>query len=217
MKKVVFIAILLMGNVMFSCGNNQTSANKKDNDVKSEKNTKVPDGWAEGKGEEFVPKTKPEQNLVAQHDTYQRALFLGNIEEMKHFFYKESLEYYKQYFPGRSLDDILDEFLKDMSGDAMRAIREYEDNGVEFAIYIQDIVRRVEYGNDLLYVYNVACRLEGYKDDTLLYLHTKNPDLTLGVSHNKGKNCTFIAMTNEVPSILRMYYPQSVINEVMGY
>ena len=214
-KKIVLIVIMTSLAQLLSCCNGRQSTVIQNAEAGDE--TNIPIGWASGKGEEFVPITKAEQNLVAQHDTYQSALFLGNVDEMKHFFYRESLEYYKKYFPEYSLNEILDEFLGNMSSDAMKMIREYENNGITFSLYIEKIIRKVEYGNDLLYVYNVCSRMEGYKNDTIAYLHTTEPDMTLGVSHNKGRNWTFISMTNDVPSILRMYYPQNVVDDVMGY
>ena len=136
---------------------------------------------------------------------------------MKSFFYKESLQYYQNYFPEYSIDEILDEFLESMCSDASKMVKEYEEKGITFSLYIENVIRKVEYGTDYLYVYNICSRMEGIKNDTITFLHSTEPDLTLAVSHNKGKNWTFMAMTNEVPSILRMYYPQDIINEVMDY
>lgn len=213
MKRKMIITIcgvVILGSFL-ACNNDKRQSST------SNKSPDVPRGWSLGKGNEFIPKTKAEKNLVAQHSTYQSALFLGNTDELKRFFYKESLEYYKKFYPDYSLDEILDDFLSTISGDATKMLREYEDNGITFSIYIEDVVREVEYGNDLLYVYNVCGRLEGYIDDTLTYLHTEMPDITLGISHNKGKNWTFMSMTNEVPSILLMNYPQNIVDDVMGY
>lgn len=212
-------AVMACTMLLFSCGTGQSSSNEKlmANDVKDE--IRIPDGWALGKGKEFVPATKAEQNLVSQQDTYQSALFHGNTEEMKYYFYKECLPYYQKYFPGYSIDEILNEFLESLSSDATKMIQACSEKGLNISMYIEDVVREVEYGSDYLYVYNICSRMEGVKKntDTITYLHSTEPDLTLAISHNKGKNWTFMAMTNEVPSILRMYYPQEIINKVMGY
>lgn len=204
-----------------ACNNNTTTVSKAESsDTIGGLNidhSNLPNGWALGKGNEFMPKTKAEQNLIAQNNTYNKALLCGNIDEMKRFFYKESLDYYKKYYPDYSDDEILDEFFSEMSGDFVNALNEYEKAGISYYLYVEDVLREIEYGNDYFYVFGICSRIEGYKHDTLTYLHSSESDLTLGVSHNNGKNWTFMAMTDEVPSILIMNYPQHVVDEVMGY
>lgn len=219
MKQFFFITAL---TVVFLQACNNTSLKSSCNDYDTIGNvvinkSKIPDGYASGKGTEFIPNTKAEHNLVSQSNTYNQALLNGNVDEMKRYFYKECLDYYKKYRPDLSTEEILDEFLSMISEDYIKTLHEYEKHGIEISMYINDIVRKVEYGDDYLYVYGICGRMGGYKNDSLVYLHSTMPDLTIGVSHNKGKNWTFMAMTDEVPSILVINYPQSVVDEVMGY
>ena len=44
-----------------------------------------------------------------------------------------------------------------------------------------------------------------------------NPETNIGVSHNKGKNWTFLALTDDVPNILRMRFDEEIINKIMNY
>ena len=218
--KTMYITLIAFLLLFQACNNNTTKSKIETLDTIGGliiNSSNLPDGWVLGKGNEFVPKTKAEQNLIAQNNTYIRALLCGNIEEMKRFFYKESLDYYKKYYPDYSDDEILDEFFSEMSSGFVNALMEYEKSDISYNLYVDDVLREIEYGNDYLYVFGICSRIEGYKHDTLTYLHSSESDITLGVSHNNGKNWTFMTMTDEVPSILIMNYPQHVVDEVMGY
>ena len=213
MKRIVYLFVMFMS----LCACNNSGNGKQDLDTDTGISVNVPTGWELGEGSDYSPLNKAEENLIAQHKTYDQALIKGNVSEVKRFFYRESITYFKKYYPLYSDEEILDEFLSEVSADHNEKLSKLEEAGIYVSLYVGDILRKVVYNEDYLYVFGVHGRMEGYKNDSLVYLHTISPSLTLGVSHNKGKNWTFMAMTDETPSVLIMNYPQNIVDDVMGY
>ncbi|MBP5341799.1 MAG: hypothetical protein J6Y52_05525 [Bacteroidales bacterium] len=202
MKRFLSVALLACSLVAVSCNTYNNSTD---------------DDWIYGKGNEYEPKTKVEQNLISQFCTYSAAFSMGNTNEMKRFFYMDAIEYYKQYFPGLNDEEVLDEFFKMMTGDAMNTLYALKDEGIDLSIYVEDVTNRIESGDEYLYVFDARYRVSRVLDDTLRYLHSPFFDKVLAVSHNKGRNWSFINMIEEMPTILLMNYPQSIVDDVMKY
>ncbi len=88
----------------------------------------------------------------------------------------------------------------------------YDEKGIDYNIIVSNITNRVADKEYIIITFEVVGVLtQGEK-----CIHD-NPETNIGVSHNKGKNWTFLALTDDVPNILRMRFDEEIINKIMNY
>lgn len=179
-------------------------------ECKSDKN--IPNGLALGKVVEFKGKTKEETNMLSQFKSYNTALLRGDIDNAKHYMYKDAVVYFRKFYPGMGDDAISNKFFESVSKEMVGQIRRFESHGVELELVVSRIIRKVTQGDNIFYVFEIVSNM--FNDN--LQLHT-TPDLTLAISSNSGKNWTFNAMNEDTPNILRVSHSDDVVDKIMGY
>lgn len=220
MKKIILL--LMISLCMVSCnnvGNNSSQQeavveeyNGEMKIVECKSDKKIPDGLTLGKVVEFKGNTKEEANMLSQFKSYNTALLRGDIDNAKHYMYKDAVAYFRKFYPGMGDDAISNKFFESVSKEMVGQIRRFESHGVELEMVVSRIIRKVTQGDNIFYVFEIVSNM--FNDN--LQLHT-TPDLTLAISSNCGKNWTFNAMNEDTPNILRVSYSDDVVDKIMGY
>ena len=122
------------------------------------------------------------------------------------------IKYCKKYYPELSDRAIIQTLYKDMSEMYHTLKTTYDEKGIDYNIIVSNITNRVADKEYIIITFEVVGVLtQGEK-----CIHD-NPETNIGVSHNKGKNWTFLALTDDVPNILRMRFDEEIINKIMNY
>ena len=88
----------------------------------------------------------------------------------------------------------------------------FNKTGIDYDIIINNITRKVAERESCVIVFTVTGVIS--QNGKSIY---SEPEPTVGVSNNKGKNWDFMAFTDEIPNILRMRFKEETINKIMGY
>lgn len=161
----------------------------------------------------FPDSMKVEQNLISQITAYNSAMLHGDIKTCMGYFYPDALNYCKKYYAGLSDIEVFEEMMKDMSDQLQEMITVCEARGIEVSIVVPNLVRKVQYGNDVIIVYNTTTNF----CSEYVYTYNKEMGHDIGVSKNGGVNWSFFTENEDTPTILKMHYPQEVVNKIMGY
>ena len=220
MKRIVLLLMISM--CMISCNNvgnkvsQQEAVVEEYNDemkiveCKSDKN--IPDGLTLGKVVEFKGETKEEMNMLSQFKSYNTALLRGDIDNAAHYMNKDAVVYFRKFYPGMEDDGIMKKFFEIVSDEMIEQIRRFESHGIELEFVVSRIIRKVTQGDNVFYVFEIVSNM--YNEN--LQLHTE-PESTLAVSNNGGKNWTFNTMNEDTPNILRVSFSDDVVDKIMGY
>lgn len=225
MKCFYFVVFTLL---FYSCTNGKTSVNEKVYVINYDINTKIIDSPYEpiglleqqpslafGKIEQpfFPDSMKVEQNLITQIDAYKSAFLHGDIMTCSKYIYPDAIKYCKKYYKGLSDEEIFLQFMKDISGNLQGMIDVCANKGIEVEIVNSNLLRKVEYDNDIIIVFNTTVNF----CSDYVYTYCKEMTREIGVSHNRGVNWFFFTANEDAPTILGMHYSQNVVNMVMGY
>ena len=83
--------------------------------------------------------------------------------------------------------------------------------GIDFNIIISDITNKVIEKEYIIISFEVTGVF--IKGDQCIH---DTPSTNIGISHNRGKNWTFFALTDDAPNILRMKFNEEIINKIMN-
>jgi hypothetical protein len=226
MKTLKALLIVLVSTALYNCGqmnNRKVAAVDTDSVVEVEYNDevtinecvsdkKIPNGLTLGEVVEYIGKNKEEVNMLNQFKSYHKALLRGDIDNAIHYQYQDAAKYFRKYYPGNSDDNVMRKIFEDLSMKTIEEVKRFESHGVELNIVVSRVIRKVSQGDNIFYVFEIVSNMTNEK----LQLHT-TPDLTLGVSTNRGRNWTFNAMNEDTPNILRISFPYKIVDMVMGY
>lgn len=160
----------------------------------------------------YQGKNKIEMNMLSQMKSYNSALVRGDYDNACHYLYPDAVKYFKRFYVGESDDNIMRHFFSCVTKDMVQTINNYENHGINIDIVVSRIIRKVTQGDNIIYVFEVVSNLTSPK----LQIHT-NPNQTIAISTNSGKNWTFNDINEDTPNILRISYSNDVVDAVMGY
>ena len=206
--------VLLLTLVIVSCNSNQqkSSSSNKETPQLSTAQDSVPEGWYNETLTPYTGKDKAEKNMISQMNTYNQALLRGDINNASLYIYPDVIKYCKKYYPELSDRAIIQTLYKDMSEMYHTLKTTYDEKGIDYNIIVSNITNRVADKEYIIITFEVVGVLtQGEK-----CIHD-NPETNIGVSHNKGKNWTFLALTDDVPNILRMRFDEEIINKIIKY
>ncbi|MBR5957059.1 MAG: hypothetical protein IKZ99_01705 [Salinivirgaceae bacterium] len=172
----------------------------------------IPQGFSLGEVLEYTGVDDTEQNMLRQFRSYNSALLRGDVANAKTYQYPDAIQYFKKFYPGYNDDMVLNEFFKAASGEMISGIQRYRDHGIDIELVVGRMKRKITYGQSIFYVFEIYSNIKNEK----LQLHT-TPDETVAVSFDNGHVWTFNAVNDDTPHILRLRYPNNVVNMVMGY
>ena len=83
-------------------------------------------------------------------------------------------------------------------------------SGLEIEFKIGDIIKRIDLGQDKIYMIVTSIKgKKGYDEYSL-------GDVTIAISNNNGKDWKFLAREEEsTPPIIRMKYSEEIVQEIM--
>lgn len=206
--------VLLLALVIVSCNSKQQKSYSSDKEISpiTTSQDSLPEGWYNEKLVPYTGKDKAEKNLISQVNTYNKAVLRGDIDDASLYIYPDVIKYCRKYYPKLSDSEIIQTFYKDIS-DMYHTIQSTNHKkGIDFNIIISDITNKViekEYIIISFEVTGVFIKGDQYIHDT--------PSTNIGISHNRGKNWTFFALTDDAPNILRMKFNEEIINKIMNY
>ncbi len=206
--------VLLLTLVIFSCNNNQHNSSSSDKGATlfSTVQDSVSEGWYNETLTPYTGKDKAEKNMISQMNTYNNALFRGDIDNASLYIYPDGIKYYRKYYPEISDKAIIQTIYKDVSEMYQTLKTTYDKKGIDYNIIVSNITNRVEDREYIIITFEaVSVLTQGEKR-----IHD-NPETNIGVSHNKGKNWTFLALIDDTPNILRMRFDEETINKIMNY
>lgn len=166
-----------------------------------------------GKIQEYKGKDKIENNLLSQIATYNSALFRGDKQNSVRYLYRDAIVYFRKFYPGYSDEAITDEFYKSISHSYVEQQNRFNEHGIDFSVVIPNFVRKITQGDNVFIVFNITSNV----CSKTLYTHFADFEQTLGISHNGGKNWSFITINEDTPNILRLSNSEEIIDAVMGY
>ena len=172
----------------------------------------LPDGAYFGEVVAYKGKNKIEENMLSQFASMNLACLRGDYDNVCRYLYQDAAKYYRKFYPGESDDAIMRGFFSSMSDEMIQTMRNYEEHGIELSIVVSRVIRKVAQDDNIIYVFEIVSNM--ISDN--LQVHT-DPDQTIAVSTNGGKNWTFNAFNDDVPNILRISYSEDVVDKVMGY
>jgi len=189
-------------------------------DVINEERKSLPDGVHYGKVEPYIGKNQMEKNIMSQINTYQKALFRGDIDGASSYLYPDAITYFRKHYPKDFTDkDIIKSFYKDMSETLVKMGKEYKNHGIDIEMLVCDIDRIIETEKAILCVFGLTMQMynESAKGEKYIHVVPTKDDYTVSVSFNNGKNWYFLALNDETPNILRLKFSNDIITKVMGY
>lgn len=166
-----------------------------------------------GKIQQYVGKDKAERNLISQVATYNSALLHGDKQNCAKYLYKDAIVYFRKYYSGFSDDAITDELLQSVSQTYIGQLNKFQEHGIEFSLVVPNLIRKITQGDNIFIVFNITSNICSES----LYTHFSDYEQTLGISHNRGKNWSFITMNEDTPNILRISNSEDIIDAIMGY
>ena len=172
----------------------------------------IPPGYSLGEVLEYSGVDETEQNMLRQFRSYNNALLRGDIANAKIYQYPDAIQYFKKFYPGYDDDMVLNEIFKAASDEMINGIKRYRDHGIDIEMVVGRMKRKITYGQSIFYVFDIYSNMKNEK----LQLHT-TPDETVAVSFDNGHVWTFNAVNDDTPHILRLRYPNNVVNMIMGY
>ena len=172
----------------------------------------IPEGYSLGEVVPYVAKDKMEKNMLSQFASYNSALLRGDFDNACHYQNKDAVEYFKQFYPGETDDDIMRKFYSSLSEEMIQTINKFEDHGIKLDFIVSRMIRKVTQGDNVIYVFELTTNMIGEN----LQLHTA-PEETLAISVNGGKNWTFNNVNEDAPNIMRISFSEDIIDKVMGY
>lgn len=206
--------VLLLTLVIVSCNKNPHKSSLSDKGTTSSSTVQdsLPEGWYNEALTPYIGKDKAEKNMISQMNTYNNALFRGDLESASLYIYPDGIKYYKKYYPELSDKTIIKTIYKDVSEMYQTLLATYNKRGINYNIIVNNISNRVVDKEYIIITFEVVGVLtQGEK-----CIHD-NPEINIGISHNNGKNWTFLALTDDVPNILRMKFDEEIINKIMNY
>ncbi len=165
-----------------------------------------------------IPPTLPdsmkiERNMLSQMASYNSAMLHGDVNTCGKYLYPDAFDYCRKFYPDFPDEEVMREFFKDLSEEMINAINTYAKNGIDFQIVVYNLERKIKFKDDLIIVFNVTSNICSEN----LFTHSINLDKTIGISQNGGTNFWFMNNHEDLPTILGIRYPQSVVNAVMDY
>lgn len=206
--------VLLLVLVIVSCNSNQQKLSSSDKETFpiTTSQDSLPEGWYNETLTPYTGKDKAEKNMISQMNTYNSALFRGDIDNASLYIYPDGIKYYRKYYPELSDKAIIQTIYKDVSEMYQSLKTIYDKKGIDYSIIVSNITNRVVDKENIIITFEVVGVLtQGEK-----CIHD-NPETNIGISNNKGKNWTFLALTDDVPNILRMKFDKEIINKIMNY
>lgn len=155
---------------------------------------------------------KIEKNMLSQMQTYIAALSVGNIDEAFRYTYPEAFKYFRGYFPDMS-NDAVKEFMFEEASKFREAIEIFSDKGIHIEIIPAQLIRKIQSGDNIIIVYSTTSNVFSEK----VYSHFDSFENNIAISQDGGKHWTFMTEYEATPTILRMKFPNQIVNEIMGY
>jgi len=185
--------------------------------IKESPKKKMPQGLGLALGKIVTPegKDKAEKNMISQFSTYCSALLYGDKDNCVKYFYKDAAEYFrKNYFHGYTDEQVMDAFFNSTI-ETFRPdkLQDLNNQGIEFKIDVASLIRRVEYNENIFITFKIGTNVCSES----LYTHFDSFEESIAISENGGKNWTFLTLNEDTPNILRISYPEEVIDAIMGY
>lgn len=172
----------------------------------------IPPSYNLGEVIEYEGQNKMERNMLSQFKSHNHALMLGDIDNAMHYQYPDATTYFRKFYPNERDEAITRSFFNEVSEEMINAVSKYEEHGVTLEIVVSRMLRKITLGDNIVYVFEIVSNMKNEK----LQLHTA-PDETIAVSFNNGKNWTFNAVNEDTPNILRIRYPEEMVDKIMGY
>ncbi len=186
-------------------------------DDKQGKESDVPSGMVLGKPQEYRPSDKREQNMVSQINSYIRAILVADTKNLRYYMFEDAFDYYRKYYPEVSEAELNEAFFA-FARQAAERKREYQKHQIEIGMVVEKINRKVEHKGALLYVFTLTGYMTGIVKSTGKEKSFYTPGSeTLAISLDGGRTWKFLDIMEETPNILRMRFPGSVVDRVMGY
>lgn len=210
--KIYYVLLLTLAFV--SCNKNSYKSSLSDKRTTSSSIVldSLPEGWYNETLTPYSGKDKAEKNMISQMNTYNSALFRGDIDNASLYIYPDVIKYCRKYYPQLPDKEIIQTLYKDVSEMYKTLETHYDKKGLNYSIIISNIINRVAHKEHIIITFNITGVLtQGEK-----CIHD-NPETNIGISSNRGKNWTFLALTDDTPNILRMRFNEEIINKIMNY
>ena len=166
-----------------------------------------------GKIQNYEGKDKVEKKLLSQIASYHSALLNADKQNCVNYLYKDAIVYFRKYYQGDSDDTIIYELFKDMSQMLVEQSNKYRKHGIEFRLVVPNLIRKIKQEDNIFIVFNITTNI----CSETLYTHFEDYEQTLGISHNGGKDWSFITINEDLPNILRISNSEDIIDAIMGY
>ena len=217
MKKIIFLVMAaalagLVGCNPFGKGDIKVTEYKDSVVViPSPEKQNLPKGLLLGKVQSAEGKDKAEKNMLSQFASNTRAMLCADRDNIMIYLYPDAVTYYRKQNPDLSYSELEDAMFGKIC-DSLSRVQNMSNHGIHVEIVVSTLERRVQRGDDIFIVFNVTGNLCG----NILYAYMPKYESTLGISSNGGKNWSFMRIYEDTPDILRISYPDEVVNAVMG-
>ena len=148
-----------------------------------------------------------ESNLTKQLNEYLDAMWGGNIDKAIDYCYSDMFIWMKNELPEQYSMDLVKGYFKQLMEDFRS---QQAKSGLEIEFKIGDIIKRIDLGQDKIYM--IVTYIKGKKG----YDEYSLGDVTIAISNNNGKDWKFLAREEEsTPPIIRMKYSEEIVQEIM--
>ena len=225
---LLFILLLIISSccILSSCREQRKASNavvsENNSQVKStdtDNSNPLPEGYSWGQAKPYVGKNAIEKNIIRESSNYYNALLNGDIDKAVSYFYPDVIAYNKKLYPDDFADnnDVTHEIIKYLSDNLINLNKDYNDYGMETDFMVCNIDKIIETDEAILCVFGVTTQVYYEKSKGEKYFHSTPSleDYQIGVSFNKGKDWTFMTLTEDTPNILQLRFSKSVINKII--
>lgn len=211
MKRMNYVLLIIFAGLFVACMNSQNSNSAKNEKVKGTEKP-VPEGWLYGSASPYLAKDEVERNLINQVNAYKKAMSVGDVNDCSKYLYGDIIRYYKRRYPELPEDEIVELLLKRNMGILANAQESYSKAGLSYDIIVNNVIKRISEEESIIILFTVT----GVLSNNEKAIHTE-PEVTIGISSNKGKDWHFMGFADEVQDILRMKFNEETVNEIMNH
>ena len=146
-----------------------------------------------------------ESNLKKQLNNYMVAYNGGDPDEAIKYCYPDMFVFLKKEFPAEfnieQVKDVFKSTIKKMSDESKL-------NKFKYEFKVGEITKRINLGQDK--IYKIVAYVIVKKDNKEI----KNGDEVVAVTNDGGKNWTFIQMSESTPLVLKIKFPNDVVQQL---
>lgn len=155
-----------------------------------------------------------ETQMLNQLNDYTNALGNGNYDKCLEYINKDALKYFQKLAEEHGEHLELDHIARMMSEEINNVHEHFRQRGVDIAMVVPALIRKIEDGDNIFIVFNSATNLTGKNGKSF---HISPIDKNLGISTDNGSNWSFITYNDQIPNMLNGVYKEEIINAIMDY